>query len=95
MSGGSGGYIYINARQEISKSKLDYKASVEAIGGYGKNDGLGGAGGVVHYDGEFSLGLSQTHTQGGLGGLTYTDSEPKGCSNGAAGSTFWSVYDAL
>ena len=89
MHGGSGGYIYINTREKTSRNRFDKKASVEAMGGYGKNQGLGGAGGVVFYDGSVRKGYSSTYVNGGLGGDAYLNAEPEGCSAGAAGTAHW------
>ena len=47
LYGGSGGYIYINTKQKYGKNSFDTEARIEAIGGYGKNKGAGGAGGVI------------------------------------------------
>lgn len=89
MHGGSGGYIYINTREESGRNRLDRKASIEAMGGYGKNQGLGGAGGVLFFDGSVRLGYRNAKVNGGLGGAAYIDAEPKGCSAGAAGTAHW------
>ena len=39
--------------------------------------------------------MKESQAYGGLGGLTYKDSVPKGCANGAAGTAFFSHYDAV
>jgi len=41
----------------LTRSKVDYKANIEVIGGYGKNEGYGGSGGIVYYDGKFTGGM--------------------------------------
>ena len=51
VNGGSGGYIYVKAYNKITKENvLDPFSRFEAIGGYGKNKGYGGAGGVIILD---------------------------------------------
>ena len=77
------------------KNKLHWRAGVEVIGGYGKNNGFGGSGGIVYFDGTFRLGLRTTFVYGGLGGNDYKDSEVEGCANGASGTAYWVVYDVL
>lgn len=95
MNGGSGGYIYINTSEKNGLNKIYWKASVEVIGGYGKNKGFGGAGGTVYFDGSFKQGPRTTYIHGGLGGNEYQDPELKGCGNGASGTAYWKVYDVL
>jgi len=85
LNGGSGGYIYINTQQKYGKNnftsydkdgKAQY-ASIEVTGGYGKNKGVGGAGGVIVFGdgvdlrvnaGEYGLGIFHTYTHGGRSG---------------------------
>ena len=74
---------------------MHWRAAVEAVGGYGKNKGFGGSGGIIYFDGTFKEGLRTTLVHGGLGGNYYKDSEPKGCGNGASGTSYWKVYDVL
>ena len=47
LNGGSGGYIYINTRTKNARNWISGLASINAIGGFGKNKGYGGSGGVV------------------------------------------------
>lgn len=59
LNGGSGGYVYINTQQRYGKNSFSTNntsvdpngvmehASIEVMGGYGKNKGVGGAGGVI------------------------------------------------
>ena len=47
LNGGSGGYVYVNTQQMYGKNIFDQYARIEVIGGYGKNKGMGGAGGVI------------------------------------------------
>jgi hypothetical protein len=45
------------------------------MGGYGKNEGHGGAGGVVYYDGTFVNGIYMAEVAGGEGGNANKDSK--------------------
>ncbi len=59
---------------------------LEAKGGFGNGNGLGGSGGIIVFDGNFSLDLNLTNTAGGLGSNLSSFSD--GCSNGAAGTVY-------
>ena len=43
LNGGTGGYIYIKTSEKYQKNKDE--GQIQAVGGFGKNQGLGGAGG--------------------------------------------------
>lgn len=116
LNGGSGGYVYINTQQKYGKNAFtstdaagttEY-ASIEVTGGYGKNKGMGGAGGVIVFgDGvENQLGIFHTYTHGGRSGTkvattptqTTDGKEHKpeyNCGAGAAGTTYWDAEDVL
>lgn len=53
LNGGSGGYIYVSTKNDVRANTISPTAQFEAKGGYGKNQGLGGAGGVIILDGTF------------------------------------------
>ena len=95
MHGGSGGYIYINTYETNKKNEIDPLSQIQAIGGFGKNQGHGGAGGVIVYDGSFDYGIGNSHVHGGKGGVSYENSLPAGCSNGASGTVYWKKDDTL
>ena len=53
-NGGSGGYIYINTQNDYHKNNvIEAGAIISAHGGYGKNKGFGGSGGVVVFGKQF------------------------------------------
>ena len=54
LNGGTGGYIYIKTYNKFSNNSIEGDALISARGGFGINNGLGGAGGVVVLDGNFS-----------------------------------------
>jgi hypothetical protein len=69
-------------------------ATVSAVGGYGKNQGLGGAGGVIVIDAP--IGLEHTKNfkfSGGDAGPTFQ--EENGCGVGAAGTLYFKQNDYL
>ena len=57
LNGGSGGHIYINTAEKTDKNEVSWFAQIEANGGFGKNRGFGGAGGIIYYDGGFESGI--------------------------------------
>jgi len=65
------------------------------MGGYGKNKGFGGAGGVVYYDGSFDDGIFMAEISGGLGGNGNENRTEVGCDNGASGTAYWKGEDSL
>jgi hypothetical protein len=90
LNGGSGGYIYINTRSKNQRNFISGMASINAIGGYGKNKGYGGAGGIVVFDG--TMVSLQVNTHGGLGGDYH---QGKICANGSPGTVHWQKDDYL
>ena len=95
LNGGSGGYIYIKTSNEYNQNYVDKDSKISAAGGFGKNKGFGGAGGVVVFDGSMRSGFLNTLIHGGLSGSVYNKTEPIGCGNGAAGTIFWKTSDIL
>lgn len=84
MAGGSGGYIYIQTLNRFAQNFVN--STVEAKGGFGNGNGLGGSGGIIVFDGNFSIDSKLTNTAGGLG--FNSSSFSNGCSNGAAGTVY-------
>lgn len=108
LNGGSGGYVYINTQQRYGKNYIHQYARIEVIGGYGKNKGVGGAGGVIVFgDGvEYQLGMLHTYTHGGRSGSKVASTPAQtvdgrvhkpeyNCGAGAAGTTYWDAEDVL
>lgn len=55
LTGGSGGYIYIETVNKYLENELGDKFRIEAKGGTGTNGSYGGSGGVLIFDGGFTL----------------------------------------
>jgi hypothetical protein len=95
LNGGSGGYIFIKTANKDKPNVIDTKATVSAQGGFGKNKGLGGAGGVVVLD----TGLdpqsfdSVFKVNGGTGGSASGEARP--CATGASGTVYFTRNDFL
>ena len=98
LQGGSGGYVMLKTL-ELSQKNSIVGGAVEVKGGYGKNSGYGGSGGVIFYDGSFRLGLKTSVMFGGYGDSKAYKADDvthaKGCQNGASGTTHWTIYDVL
>lgn len=91
MNGGSGGYIYINTTNKRNDNYISNDARIEARGGFGKNKGLGGSGGVI-VGGKNFRHIFNSIADGGLGGSYYDNSIFANCANAAAGTQyFWSL----
>jgi len=89
LNGGSGGYIYINTKNENSKNNIISPAAIiSATGGHGKNKGFGGAGGVVVFGIQFRGSTISVKVHGGITGKYYLNNKPEGCGNGAAGTIY-------
>lgn len=91
MNGGTGGYIYIETQNDYDvDNHISAESTIEAIGGYGRNDGYGGAGGVVVYGPKFKGGVFTTRVHGGEAGSKVKAQElkPEGCGNGASGTYY-------
>ena len=73
LNGGSGGYIYVKTKNAKRENTISPSAQIEAKGGNGKNQGLGGSGGVIILDGQFGEHDVQemVKVQGGQSGPTY------------------------
>jgi len=73
LNGGSGGYIYVKTYNTKRENTISLISQFEAKGGSGKNQGLGGSGGVIILDGKFDQYDIQkmTKVQGGISGPTY------------------------
>jgi len=77
------------------KNNVSWYSSIEVLGGFGKNEGHGGAGGVVYFDGSFDHGIYMAEVAGGEGGNANKESKIKGCSNGASGTAYFKGIDEL
>lgn len=55
LNGGSGGYIFVSTSNIWNKNTIESFANFSAIGGFGKNKGVGGAGGAIVLSGNFSF----------------------------------------
>jgi hypothetical protein len=99
LNGGSGGYIYVNTFNIYHENYFDYYASIQAIGGYGKNAGNGGAGGMISFGNNVTsnMGIYHTRTHGGRGGAKTqpANKTDNNCGAAAAGTTFWDNNDVL
>lgn len=91
LTGGSGGYININIENKyVKQNHIDYLAKIQALGGYGKNKGVGGAGGIITFGNNVEyLNLEVTQTFGGSGGTIRNAAEKPNCGNGAPGTVFY------
>ena len=63
------------------------------MGGYGSNGNFGGSGGVIVFDGGFSIRAQQIRTSGGIS--VNTKLNIGGCGNGAAGTLFYKNLSKL
>lgn len=63
LSGGSGGYIYIQTSNRFAPNLVN--STVEAKGGSGNGNGFGGSGGIIVFDGNFSLDMNLINAAGG------------------------------
>lgn len=63
------------------------------MGGFGKNNGHGGSGGIMFFDGSNALGLNNVQINGGLGDNGWR-TERFG-TNAASGTVHWTILDAL
>lgn len=96
LNGGSGGYIYVNTTNKYAENYLSGGAKIVAEGGYGKNAGMGGSGGVIVFGKNFRTGLFNVQINGGLGGTPARSTQsPNPCSNGAAGTAYFWGLDLL
>lgn len=95
INGGSGGHIYIKTAEVNDRNDVSWYSSIDTMGGFGKNKGHGGSGGVIYYDGTFESGIYMAEIAGGLGGNGNDDTKIKGCSNGASGTAYWKGLDEL
>ena len=92
LPGGSGGYIYIKTTNEHKKENtLSSDSTIEAKGGYAIGDYSAGSGGVIIFDGGFSLSTDQVYANGGK---SQRDDE-SGCANGASGTVYRVNDDSL
>lgn len=87
MVGGSGGYIYVKTTNSLGENDLGDKFRVEAQGGHGTLSHYGGSGGVIIFDGGFSVRTQQVTAAGGSS--VKSDINQDGCGNGAAGTLFY------
>jgi len=93
IMGGTGGYVFIKTSEAGDDNKFDTYAKIECMGGNGKNNGHGGSGGIVFFDGTNSLGLNNIRINGGLGDNGWRI-ERFG-TNAASGTAHWTALDAL
>ena len=96
-SGGSGGYIYIRTAQAGGDNDIHPDARITALGGYGKNFGVGGAGGVIvaEVTDDLNLDVSAMDAHGGLAGdgwISNDADDPSAgspaCGTAAAGTVY-------
>mmetsp|Transcript_41110 Transcript_41110/g.62471 ORF Transcript_41110/g.62471 Transcript_41110/m.62471 type:complete len:179 (+) Transcript_41110:424-960(+) len=96
LNGGSGGYIYIKTTNQFGNNTFD-DSTIQALGGFGKNRGYGGSGGVIVLDGDFNREdvLKNFDVYGGKAGPDYDTARPLGCGNGASGTVYHIQNDLL
>lgn len=87
LVGGSGGYMYLKTANKYNKNNLGEKFRVEAQGGHGTHSNYGGSGGVIIFDGGFSVRHEQVTAAGGSSVKSSINQD--GCGNGAAGTLFY------
>ena len=94
MNGGTGGYIYIETQNNYDVDNfISADSTIDAIGGYGMNEGYGGAGGVIVYGPKFKGGVFASRVHGGEAGSKVVN--PEGCGNGASGTYYLARQDML
>lgn len=93
LTGGSGGYIYIKTQNIRAQNNISQNFSVEAQGGFGIGGQYGGSGGVIVFDGGFSLNETQVTTAGGA--AINAPGNTNGCGNGGAGTVWYRNLDRL
>ena len=67
--------------------------TIEAKGGYGRNEYYGGSGGVIIFDGKMQVSSAQVTTAGGQ--AINSALNTNGCGNGAAGTLFYRSQSIL
>lgn len=87
--GGSGGYIYINTTNKQLSNQINRDVRIEAEGGHGTN---GGSGGIIILAGGFNIPDEQLSAAGGAS-TNKNLTDDSGCSNGAAGTTYFITND--
>ena len=92
MQGGSGGYIYVSTANVNKQNSLSDNSTVEAMGGYAVGNATSGSGGVVIFDGNFTVPADRVKVNGGVSLDTKIET---GCANGAAGTIFYTSTDSL
>jgi len=93
LHGGTGGYIYINTSESLARNYVSSGVRIQAKGGYGKNRGYGGAGGIVVGGSTFTY-IFSIDAEGGLAGPT-GGRWNRTCGNAAAGTTYFWALDLL
>ena len=91
LPGGSGGYIYVKTTNANKENAIAAESTIEAKGGYAIGDHTSGSGGVIVFDGGFSVPTDRVVVNGGVA-QRKTES---GCANGAPGSVFRVEDDSL
>ena len=91
--GGSGGYVFIHTNEVGDSNKFDPYARLQCIGGYGKNKGHGGSGGIMFFSGTNAAGLNNTRINGGLGDKGWFTA--RFGTNAASGTAYWKKLDTL
>jgi hypothetical protein len=94
LHGGSGGYIYMNSRNQYEVNEFDFDSRIYANGGKGYNKGYGGAGGIIYFGDKIGDGIYNAFTDGGVGGAAYLG-ERKECATGSHGTIYWQLHDLL
>jgi len=63
--GGSGGYIYISTSNTRFNNSVGVSSTIQAQGGFGIGASFGGSGGIIIFDGNFTMNQNQTSAAGG------------------------------
>ena len=92
LQGGSGGYIYVETANKLSKNLINQDAKMTAIGGSGLGHWGGGSGGAIVLDGDFRMNEHKVDASGGISDYDTGKEDYDGCANGGAG-TIWNRKD--
>ena len=55
---------------------MDTASTIQAVGGFGRNNGFGGSGGVIVFGPNVRMGVFNVRAEGGDGGSGYQDASP-------------------
>lgn len=97
LSGGSGGYIYVQVSHSYSKSYVEAGSRIVANGGYGTNGAYGGAGGQIIIT-KLTINSEYVQAQPGVtllaNGSVITNTTLL-CRNGGPGVIYYTDLDIL